>query len=417
MSGKEMAIQVSQLSKCYKRYAGPLDLAREWLTGTQRHSAHWALKDVSFDVKRGEVVGVIGRNGAGKSTLLKILAGTLDKTAGEVDVRGRISAILELGAGFHPEYTGRDNVIMGGLCLGMSRAEVTRKMDSIIAFSQLEDVIDRPFKTYSTGMKARLTFATAISVDPDVLIIDEALSVGDALFAERCYHRILQIVEGGATVLFVTHSLPAMYELCSSALLLHKGVLMQRGDPRTIGYAYEQLLSEERAAAAKGPRCVTTVGRDGASEPLPPTYIEDIYLVDADGDRVSTLENNRRYAVRVRCVSRVAHDAVSLSFRIQKPGGSILYGSTTSLQGLTLSIGDGETIEVDFEWECRLASGQYLLGGGVAKLLDAQNYAVLHILRDACLFAVRSGVQFQGDVDLHSVARVHQRTTTASLVR
>jgi hypothetical protein len=162
---------------------------------------------------------------------------------------------------------------------------------------------------------------------------------------------------------------------------------------------------------------VTTVGRDGASEPLPPTYIEDIYLVDADGDRVSTLENNRRYAVRVRCVSRVAHDAVSLSFRIQKPGGSILYGSTTSLQGLTLSIGDGETIEVDFEWECRLASGQYLLGGGVAKLLDAQNYAVLHILRDACLFAVRSGVQFQGDVDLHSVARVHQRTTTASLVR
>jgi ABC-type polysaccharide/polyol phosphate transport system ATPase subunit len=415
VSGDEQAIQVSRLSKCYKRYAGSLDLVRELLTKTQRHSAHWALKDVSFGVKKGEVVGIIGRNGAGKSTLLKILAGTLDRTAGEVNVRGRISAILELGAGFHPEYTGRDNIVMGGLCLGMSHAEVTKKMDSIIAFSQLEDVIDRPFKTYSTGMKARLTFATAISVDPDILIIDEALSVGDALFAERCYHRIRQIVGGGATVLFVTHSLPAMYELCSSAMLLHKGVLMQRGDPRSVGYAYEQLLSEERAAAANGHGCVTTVGRDGASEALPSTHIEDIYLVDTDGKRVLTLENNRRYAVRVRCVSRAAHDSVSLSFRIQKPGGSILYGSTTNLQGLSLSIKDGETVEVDFEWECRLASGQYVLGGGVAKLLDAQNYAVLHILRDACLFTVQSSVQFQGDVDLQSVARVHHRAATVSV--
>jgi ABC-type polysaccharide/polyol phosphate transport system ATPase subunit len=417
VSGVDQAIQVSRLSKCYKRYAGPLDLVREWLTGAQRHSAHWALRDVSFGVKKGEVVGVIGRNGAGKSTLLRILAGTLDRTAGEVDVQGRISAILELGAGFHPEYTGRDNVVMGGLCLGMSRSEVLRKMGSIIAFSQLEDVIDRPFKTYSTGMKARLTFATAISVDPDILIIDEALSVGDALFAERCYHRIRQIVRGGATVLFVTHSLSVMYELCNSAMLLHRGALMQRGDPRAVGYAYEQLLSEERAAAVNGPGCVTTVGREGVPEARPPTYIEDIYLVDADGNRVSTLENNHRYAVRVRCVSRAAHDAVSLSFRMQKPGGSVLYGSTTNLQGLTLSIKDGETIEVDFEWECRLASGQYVLGGGVAKLLDAQNYAVLHVLRDACQFTVQSDVQFQGDVDLRSVVRVHQRTMTASLVR
>jgi ABC-type polysaccharide/polyol phosphate transport system ATPase subunit len=408
-------VEVVGLSKAYKHYATPVDWVLELMTKTPRHHESWALKNVSFEVSKGEVVGIIGRNGAGKSTLLKILAGTLDKTSGSCEVKGRVSAILELGAGFHPEYSGRDNVVMGGLCLGMSRAEVTAKMDSIIAFSQLEDVIDQPFKTYSTGMKARLTFATAISVDPDILFIDEALSVGDALFAERCYHRIRQIVGRGATVLFVTHSLSAMYELCSSAMLLHKGGLVQRGNPRLVGYAYEQLLGEARAATMDGPGCVTTVGRPGSSESLPATYLDDMFLVDADGTRVHTLENGRRYSVRIRCVSRMAHDAVSLSFRIQKPGGGVLYGSTTNLQGLSLSMKESELLEVDFDWVCHLASGQYVLGGGVAKLLEAENYAVLHILRDACAFTVQAGSRFQGDVDLQSIARVHRRAITACL--
>jgi len=239
-------IRVENLSKCYKMYGSPIARIRGFLNpnDTKYHQSFWALRDLSFEVEKGTTFGIIGQNGSGKSTLLQIISGILRPTEGSVKVSGRISALLELGAGFHREFTGRENVFMQGALMGINEEKMKMHFNYIEEFADIGKFIDRPVKTYSSGMYVRLAFATAINVDPDILIIDEVLAVGDDMFKRRCYRKLDDFKEQGKTILFVSHSLVSITTLCSRALLLDKGHIIEIGSPNDVAKVYNKLLSE-----------------------------------------------------------------------------------------------------------------------------------------------------------------------------
>jgi lipopolysaccharide transport system ATP-binding protein len=288
-----LAIRTCRLCKAYRIYRRKLDLVKELLLRGKRHEDFPALCDVSVEIERGEIVGLVGTNGSGKSTLLRIIAGTLNATAGSVEVNGRISAILELGTGFSPEYTGRENVLFGGLCLGLTKEEIKRRFDWIVDFSELAAVIDQPFKTYSSGMKARLTFATAVCIDAEILIIDEALATGDAYFVAKCLDRIRTIARSGATILFVSHALNLVNDLCSKAYWLDKGRIHKMGPAQVVCSEYEldvvrrqHELQQKESAGQPVPFLSTGVTDNGGySFQKGAVAISKVLLTDRDGTR------------------------------------------------------------------------------------------------------------------------------------
>jgi len=245
------AIRVSHLSKMYRVYARPADMLWEMLTRKPRHKEFWALRDVSLEVARGEVVGIIGRNGAGKSTLLKVLARITEPTEGRAEIRGRVGSLLEVGTGFHPELTGRENIFLNGAILGMARAEIQRNFDEIVAFAEIERFLDTPVKRYSSGMYVRLAFAVAAHLDPEILLVDEVLAVGDAAFQKKCLGKMGDVARGGRTILFVSHNMAAVQHLCDQAILLHQGRVENQGevDP-VISHYLQQSSSPPEAQGA-----------------------------------------------------------------------------------------------------------------------------------------------------------------------
>ena len=392
MSNEELAIQVDGLSKAFRIYARPVDLVKEIVLRRPVHRELWALKDVSFQVKKGEVMGIIGRNGSGKSTLLKILTGVLDMTHGEVTVNGKVSSILELGTGFHLEYSGRQNIFMGGLCLGMLRKEIENRLNWIIDFSELHDFIDQPLRTYSTGMKARLAFSTAISMDPDILFVDEALSVGDVKFNRKCYNTINQFREMGRTILLVSHDLNIVSSFCNKTILLDHGRIVAHGDPRDVTRIYHQLLycesQEEKDVEVPGTPAREAGERDELRErarerlslaelAVDAPYeircgdrkeaeIIDFGIQDLQGNRVTHLTSGERYTFVLHALFHEDVEDPAFGFNIRDVKGVSIFGMDTGWMNYIIRPHRrGEILEGKIDVTMWLTNGEFFLSAGI----------------------------------------------------
>lgn len=323
-----------------------------------RHTDFWALRDIDFTVEKGETLSLVGPNGCGKSTLLQIVAGILQPTAGRVVTRGRIAALLELGAGFNPEFSGRENVYINGEIMGLGRAEIEKALPSIEAFAEIGEFMERPVKEYSSGMYVRLAFSTAIHVDPEVLIVDEALAVGDAVFANRCVRKFQELRERKITVLFVSHDLGLVKQLSDRAILLLHGRIEAQGKPKDVINRYIGLVLEKQEPKTKKEDRVRGSFRhgDGTSEIL------GVQILNAQGEPVMLVSSGEAVTVRVRCRFHQAKSDPMVGILIRTRIGMDVYGTNTSIEHAPL--GDfqtGDELEVDFHIECWLTPQTYTL--------------------------------------------------------
>jgi len=340
------AIEVRNISKTYKIYKRPLDRLKEILLHKSYHESFQPLKQLSFMLPHGGILGVIGDNGAGKSTLLKMLAGTLTPTEGEIITHGRVAALLELGAGFHPELSGRENIYLNAMVLGLSEAEVREREADIIAFSELGNFIKRPIKSYSSGMYVRLAFAVAANVDPDILIIDEALSVGDQHFQKKCINRMMEFKDSGKTILFCSHSLHLVQELCNEAIWLQQGSMKAYGETKEVVGAYTNYLeAREHGDEASDNETVPT-----ASGQLPPVVIDDWSITNADGEPITELRQFEDIVVTLhtRCTKPepvLSHIGVTLL----RPDDQMVFVASTKESGFPpIKLHGEQKIRVDF---------------------------------------------------------------------
>jgi len=352
-------VLLQNVSKLYRLYRRPSDRLRELLPGSEpRHTDFWALREISFSVEKGETLSLVGPNGCGKSTLLQIVAGILQPTAGRVVTRGRIAALLELGAGFNPEFSGRENVYLNGEIMGLSRQDIAKALPSIEAFAEIGEFIERPVKEYSSGMYVRLAFSTAIHVDPEILIVDEALAVGDAVFANRCVRKFQELRERKITVLFVSHDLGLVKQLSDRAILLLHGRIEAQGQPKDVINRYIGLVLERQEPQTKKEERIRGSFRhgDGASEIL------GVQILNANGEAVALVSSGESVTVRVRCRFSQAKSDPMVGILIRTRIGMDVYGTNTAIEQADL--GDfeaGDELEVDFHIECWLTPQTYTL--------------------------------------------------------
>ncbi|MDY4294404.1 MULTISPECIES: ABC transporter ATP-binding protein [unclassified Xanthomonas] len=420
----DLAIRVSDVTKCFQVYMQPQDrlkqalLPRLWRfldrpLDKDYYSEFWALKGVNFDVRRGDTVGVIGRNGSGKSTLLQIICGTLQPTSGEVAVRGRVAALLELGAGFNPEFTGRENVYMSASILGLSREQVDQKYEDIVAFADIGDFLDQPVKTYSSGMYVRLAFAVIAHVDADILVIDEALAVGDAIFVQKCMRFLRKFRENG-TLLFVSHDTSSVLNFCQSAVWLDRGQMRMHGTAQETCNAYIEYCAQEvygdtvklesrqtgGAAAARAPSLPSiekdlkvqlfdnVAHSDGWQSGV--ASIDSVVLCNEQGESVTAFAGGEHVVLKIRAIAHEALQSPLIGFFVKDRLGQSLFGEHTYTHVQPMAVEAQTGLEASFRFTLPLLpNGEYSMTVSIA---DGDPYAhTQHCwLHDAVLIQVSS---------------------------
>jgi len=415
-------IQVRHLSKKYAIYTRPWDKLLE-LAGLARvplHREFWALQDISFDVEAGQTLGIIGQNGSGKSTLLQVLAGIMRQTRGDCFVQGKVSALLELGSGFNPEFTGRENVFMNAAILGIDRRQMEGRFDAIARFAEIGDFMDQPVRTYSSGMFMRLAFAVAVNVDPDILLVDEALAVGDLIFQHRCMHRMNQLRASGKTILLVTHDLGAVIRFCDRALLLDGGRLLEDGPPDRVAHKYRALVfeRERRYGGFEGelaPAAGAVVAADRDSIPIVRSIpnidhrfgngdaaVLGVELLDESGQPVREVSGGQKIIVRISAEFARPVAAPILGYTLRDRMGVEISACNTSFAGQVLPPArEGQVYTSDFYVEMpQMTAGSYSLSPAVANG-SVLKHDMCDWIDNALVFSLRFQEFFYGMLKLN----------------
>lgn len=421
MDEKKVAIQVKGLEKAYKLYDKPSDRLKEALGfgRKKRYKEHYALKGVDMTIYQGETVGIIGTNGSGKSTILKIITGVLNPTGGSVHVNGRISALLELGAGFNMEYNGIENIYLNGTMIGFSKKEIDAKMDDILNFADIGDYVHQPVKTYSSGMFVRLAFAVAINIEPEILIVDEALSVGDVFFQAKCYHKFEEFKEMGKTIVFVSHDLSSISKYCDRVVLLNQGVKLGEGFPKEMIDAYKQvlvgqyvpaaddqsLLSDKEITAAAAAAAGTVKGEvnpELLEYGTKDAMITGYKIADDMGRETSALLKGKECTITMQVHFEHDIEAPIFAFTIKNIKGVEITGTNTMVEKAFLSpVRAGSDMEITFTQKIDLQGGEYLLSFGVTGF-EKEEFQVYHRLYDVINMTVISDKDTVGYYDMNS---------------
>lgn len=420
---KNIAVCGKNITKVYKLYEKPSDRMKEalGLTREKKYKEHYALKGIDLTIYQGETVGIIGTNGSGKSTILKIITGVLNPTGGTMEVNGRISALLELGAGFNQEYNGIENIYLNGTMMGFSEKEIDEKLQSILDFADIGDYVYQPVKTYSSGMFVRLAFAVAINIDPEILIVDEALSVGDVFFQAKCYHKFEEFKAMGKTILFVSHDLSSIAKYCDRVILLNQGDKLGEGAPKEMIDAYKQVLVGQYVVkdestnlamdASLQEAAAKAMEKEGSGQGINPELLEygtgaarmvEYYVTDQNGTKTTAIIKGEEFALHVKVNIMEDIPAPIFAFTIKNIHGTEITGTNTMIEKAFLdSVKQGDVKEITYTQKMDLQGGEYLLSLGVTGY-EGDQFQVYHRLYDVLNITVVSDKNTVGYYDMNS---------------